>query len=130
MRRLNLRHWSPFFLLGALVLTISLACRIPGQSTPVQPVITIVAPTSVVVELPQPVTSSSSEEESLETLYNTVNPAVVNITIYQKQDSQVVPVSQGSGFVCDLAQEGGCLEHRRAVCWLLLLLQQRRRQSE
>lgn len=41
------------------------------------------------------------ENEALVDLYAKVNPSVVNITVYSQIDDQVVPASQGSGFVFD-----------------------------
>jgi len=52
---------------------------------------------------PQQVTVSSNFEEDavLVDLYSRVNPAVVNITVFQRQNGAVTPVGQGSGFVYD-----------------------------
>jgi 2-alkenal reductase len=45
---------------------------------------------------------TSSDDSTLVELYERVNPAVVNITVYQTQDGVLVPLGQGSGFVYDL----------------------------
>lgn len=58
----------------------------PARATPVQ------------VSLPPDVVD---EQALLVNLYARANPAVVNITIYGLQGSQVAPLGQGSGFVYD-----------------------------
>jgi len=102
MNRSNLRRIWPIFLFGLLVLSVSLACRVPFQSTPVQVVVTAIAPAPVIENIQAPLPAIViSEEEALKALYAQVNPSVVNITVYLKEDNQVLPASQGSGFVYD-----------------------------
>ena len=90
-----------FFVLMALSLT-ALACNALTRNTSVTviPEATVewIEPAQPVQPLPVLVTN---EEEQLITLYERVNPAVVNITTYAAQDAQMLPVSQGSGFVYD-----------------------------
>jgi 2-alkenal reductase len=105
MNRLNLRRIAPIFTFGLLVFMISLACQTPFQlnpASPVQAVVTVVVPTPVVelVQAPLPAVVTS-EEEALKALYAMVNPAVVNITVYLQENDQVLPASQGSGFLYD-----------------------------
>ena len=45
--------------------------------------------------------SSQDQEDLLINLYRQANPAVVNITIYQQVQQEIVPVGAGSGFVFD-----------------------------
>lgn len=102
MNRSNFRRILPIFLFGLLVLSVSLACRVPFQSTPVQVVVTAIAPAPVIENIQAPLPALViSEEEALKALYAQVNPSVVNITVYLKEDNQVLPASQGSGFVYD-----------------------------
>jgi 2-alkenal reductase len=102
MKHSNLKQPLPVFLLGLFVLAVSLACRTPFQAPPVQVVVTAIAPAPVVeqIQAPLPVIVTN-EEEALKALYAQVNPSVVNLTIYLSQDNEVLPASQGSGFVYD-----------------------------
>jgi 2-alkenal reductase len=102
MNRSNLRPVVPFFFFGVLVLMISLACQTPFQAEPVQVLATPVVVTQVVEMVKEPLPMVvTSEEEALKALYAMVNPAVVNITVYLKENDQVLPASQGSGFLYD-----------------------------
>ena len=67
------------------------------NATEPAPVITKIA-TPTQLPLPAEVVD---EQELLVNLYARANPAVVNITIYGQQGSQIAPLSQGSGFVYD-----------------------------
>lgn len=64
-----------------------------GAESPV-----VVQPTPEGVIIPADVLD---EQELLVNLYELANPSVVNLTIYQRQDNLMLPVSQGSGFVYD-----------------------------
>lgn len=102
MNRSNIRPVAPFFFFGVLVLMISLACRTPFQAEPVQVLATPAVVTQVVEMVKEPLPMVvTSEEEALKALYAMVNPAVVNITVYLKENDQVLPASQGSGFLYD-----------------------------
>lgn len=92
----------------AVIVISSVACSFslpfamqPGQpsSAPgnnAQP--TVQVPTPTPLALPAPVLD---EQAVLIELYTRANPAVVNITEYVKEGTQVVPQGQGSGFVYD-----------------------------
>lgn len=67
--------------------------NVPGLSTP-----NLARATPVQLSLPAEVVD---EQALLVNLYARANPAVVNITIYGQQGSQVAPLGQGSGFVYD-----------------------------
>lgn len=88
----------------ALACSLSIPTDISNLQSPVNttPAITALAPTAqsapVKISLP-PV--SAGEEMTLIELYERINPAVVNIITYAKQDNQVAPSGQGSGFVYD-----------------------------
>lgn len=102
MNRSNLRRIAPIFFLGLLVLIISLACRTPFQLAPVQVAATPAVVTQIVEVVKEPLPAViTSEEEALKALYAMVNPAVVNITVYLLENDQVLPASQGSGFLYD-----------------------------
>jgi len=89
--------------LGLLLALLAMACQsvIPGRApatvesseplveATVEPAVQVVAPVI------------SSDDQSLVNLYERVNPAVVNITIYSQQGELLLPQSQGSGFVYD-----------------------------
>ena len=102
MNRPNLRRITPVFFFGLLIAAISLACQVPFQSAPVQVLATPAVVTQVVelVQAPLPAVVTS-EEEALKALYAMVNPAVVNITVYVQENDQILPASQGSGFLYD-----------------------------
>jgi S1-C subfamily serine protease len=69
---------------------------------PVRTVVVVVTPQAPQQPPQQVVASSNFEEDAiLVDLYARVNPAVVNITVYQRQNGVVTPVGQGSGFVYD-----------------------------
>ena len=89
------------FLLLALSLT-ALACKTFSLESSVTTVpeatVEVGIPVQVVEPLPE---LATDEQEQLIALYDRVNPAVVNITTYATQQEQMLPVSQGSGFVYD-----------------------------
>ncbi len=93
--------------IGVLLPVLMLSC---GFFTPAsvktvteQPVRTVQVVVTSPVAQPQNVAVSSNFEEDavLVDLYSRVNPAVVNITVFQRQNGVVTPVGQGSGFVFD-----------------------------
>jgi S1-C subfamily serine protease len=103
----------PVYTLVLLVLpALALACRITipsGQSSVMDEVVktvvvTVEPPSQQGNEINQPVASLQvvSENEQLVDLYARVNPAVVNITNYIEENNQLIPSSQGSGFVYDI----------------------------
>jgi S1-C subfamily serine protease len=103
----------PVYTLVLLVLpALALACRITipsGQSSVMDEVVktvvvTVEPPSQQGNEINQPVQSLQvvSENEQLVDLYARVNPAVVNITNYIEENNQLIPSSQGSGFVYDV----------------------------
>ncbi|MCU0485228.1 MAG: trypsin-like peptidase domain-containing protein [Anaerolineales bacterium] len=89
------------FILLALSLT-ALACNALTRETSVtilpEATVEVIVPVEPVEPLP---VLATNEEAQLISLYERVNPAVVNITTYAAQDGQMLPVSQGSGFVYD-----------------------------
>jgi S1-C subfamily serine protease len=104
MNHSNLKRVLPIPLFGLLVFLVSLACRSPFQTTIPQVVVTVIPPTAIVQQVPAPVSMPAvvtNEEEALKALYAQVNPSVVNLTIYLSQNNQMLPASQGSGFVYD-----------------------------
>src|SRR5574341_2265749 len=105
----NPKYHGPMavLIIGLLLPVLMLSC---GFLTPAsvktvteQPARTV----QVVVTTPKPqpqqvVVSSNFEEDAvLVDLYSRINPAVVNITVFQNQNGVVTPVGQGSGFVYD-----------------------------
>ena len=86
-----------------LLPVMALAC---GSFLPVEPQVsnqevnelTKKAPTPTVLLLPA---LTTDEQEALINVYNRANPAVVNVTQFGQEGSEVVPVGQGSGFVYD-----------------------------
>jgi S1-C subfamily serine protease len=118
---MNSKRKSRKLLILALILpAFALACQavLPLSSSPTQvesPPSAVQVPTPLVVTVPSNV---ANEQDLLVNLYARANPSVVNITIYSDQTSglifpvptpgdqgnpngQVIPVSQGSGFVYD-----------------------------
>ena len=88
-----------FLLLPILALACGISFPLTNLATPTsQPAPTFAPAVQTPVTLPAPVTD---EQSTLIELYQRVNPSVVNITIYASQSGQVVPLSQGSGFVFD-----------------------------
>src|SRR3990170_1752742 len=98
----------------ALFLIPLLACGVfSPTAAPVQPVVItqVVAPTLTVKTSYE---ALSSEEAVLIELYQQVNPSVVNITVYATAtNDQVMPYSQGSGFVYD--SEGNIVTNAHLV---------------
>ena len=112
----NPKYRGPMFVfvIGLLLPVLMLSCGIltpesvrEAPEQPAEPVEQIEpAPTvQVIVQTPVPppvVVSTSFEEDAvLVDLYSRINPAVVNITVFQSEGGAVVPVGQGSGFVYD-----------------------------
>ncbi len=101
----------PRYILIFLLPVLALACRlsIPDRATqePVEVIKTVVVTVEAASsggEVPfQPAAPLTVIEDSepLVELYALANPAVVNITIFSEQNNEVVPASQGSGFVFD-----------------------------
>jgi 2-alkenal reductase len=105
--------------LGLFILMVALACQVsvplineenasePRRNTDqserlpaaefTQPAIPV-GPTPTLVEIPQAVVD---EQSLLVNLYARINPSVVNITDYGSQGGELVPISQGSGYVFD-----------------------------
>lgn len=95
----SLRKIFLFLLLPILALACGISFPLVNMATPTfQPVPTAVQVEQEPVTLPAPVVD---EQSTLIDLYQRVNPAVVNITIYGSQGGQVVALSQGSGFAYD-----------------------------
>lgn len=93
--------------LALLVMSVSMACGVffPNSSS-VEP--ETLGPVETAVFLPdvsqpevQPPSFPLEDESGLTALYERVNPAVVNITVFASQGGDALPVSQGSGFVYD-----------------------------
>ncbi len=89
--------------LSSLVLLVTLACGLfapnfNNSSQTFQSQNTLAVPTPVVISLPEAVTD---EQGVLISLYAMVNPSVVNLTVYGSQGGEIVPLSQGSGFLYD-----------------------------
>jgi 2-alkenal reductase len=90
-------------LVGLFLPILALSCGLltPATSSnvPVQPVQVVVAtpvpPAKTISVIP------SIEDATLVDLYARVNPAVVNITVFQAQNGVMVAQGQGSGFVYD-----------------------------
>lgn len=101
------KHFPWLITLGIILPILSLACSalVPGAPAAApqfeQPEAVV---TMVVQAEPTRVSASPqilSEEPALIDLYNRINPAVVNITVFSRQGNFVVPASQGSGFIID-----------------------------
>ncbi len=87
----------------AFVALVSLACGVSapiasssGAPTPVEVVQTVSPSTN-----PTQGETASSEDQVVIDLYSHLNPSVVNITVYLKQNDTVAPYAQASGFVYD-----------------------------
>jgi len=112
---MNLHRRSSIILIATLVCLVTLACGTfsvnlppadPAEILPpqaqispsgLQPAIASTAQPS----LPKEPLITTNEEAILVDLYKQVNPSVVNIIIYNTQESTVSPASQGSGFLFD-----------------------------
>jgi 2-alkenal reductase len=86
-----------------LLPVLALAC---GVFTPTSVPFAPVPPVQVVVTPPTPPEKAVSvvttvEDSALVDLYSRVNPAVVNITVFETQNGVLTPLAQGSGFVYD-----------------------------
>jgi len=92
-------------LLLLLVMIPLLGCAAFSYSTGMVNILNPRLTPTVVQISPGPGRSSSdgsqNQEELLIYLYSQANPAVVNITIYQQVQQEMVPVGTGSGFVYD-----------------------------
>ncbi len=97
-----------------LVMSVSMACGVffPTASR-VEP--EALEPVETAVFLPEVAAPSFQleDESGLTELYERVNPAVVNITIFASQGGDMLPVSQGSGFVYD--REGNIVTNAHVV---------------
>jgi 2-alkenal reductase len=101
---------SPYILILLLPI-LALACRVSiPNNAPAEPVevirtvvVTVEAAAAQSVDAVQPSAPITivEDSESLVELYARVNPSVVNITVFSEQNDQVIPASQGSGFVYD-----------------------------
>ena len=97
-------RFSPFTLLLALLALTALACRsvIPGAGS--SPVVS--QQVEAIVETYEPLNSAPALPDDgsvdLTALYERINPAVVNVTIYVAVSEEgVIASGQGSGFVYD-----------------------------
>ncbi len=101
----TLKVTRPFLMLTALVLIASLACGLPSRKAAVSPTpqVQVMQPVKPVTAAPVLDASAAAPgDDSLVALYAQVNPSVVNITIYMKNDQgDIVEAAQGSGFVYD-----------------------------
>ena len=89
------------FLLLALSLT-AVACRTVASTDEVTGLPTLAPIINAPVQVAEPLPEFTTDEEAqLIALYERVNPAVVNITIYATSGDDLVASSQGSGFVYD-----------------------------
>lgn len=106
MKKLLYSRHSRLFWIGILLPVLGLACRVSAPQTPPEltspPAIvvpTVAVPNMTALTIPEIV---EDEQSLLIALYKQVNPAVVNITIYGLENSDLVALGQGSGFVYDL----------------------------
>ncbi len=112
-------HKTQLAIIGSVLFVLALACQSVAPNT--LPLSTESA--VLVVETPPQVSESISlptlpqneidEEETLVNLYAKVNPAVVNITVYDTQDGLLLPLGQGSGFVID--QDGHIVTNAHVI---------------
>jgi 2-alkenal reductase len=91
------------FSIAVLLPLIALSCGIftprgvqELPEPPAQVVVTVQAPPEKAVSVIE-----TSEEQVLIDLYARVNPAVVNVTVFETQQGALIPIGQGSGFVFD-----------------------------
>jgi len=104
MSRKNLMGRRAPWMVALLLPLIALSCGIfTPRSTQVQPTprVEVIAPVETVTVERQVTVVQSEEDSALVDLYAQVNPAVVNITVYQTQQGTLLPLGQGSGFVFD-----------------------------
>lgn len=83
---------------------IALSCGVfTPRSSQAQPTprVEVIMPVETVAVERQVTVVQSEDDASLVGLYARVNPAVVNITVYQTQQGTLLPLGQGSGFVYD-----------------------------
>jgi 2-alkenal reductase len=99
------RNWLTILLVGLVFPALAFSCSVfTPQSAPQLPELPQLPDIEVSTPVPPEinrVVASIDEEAALVELYTRANPAVVNITVFQKEDELVVPVGQGSGFVFD-----------------------------
>jgi 2-alkenal reductase len=113
MKPHSLKHRSILLWLGLLLPVVALACQAlaPGGAPAAQlPTPVAAMPTPVMFVAPPEV---ASEDAILVDLYQQVNQAVVNITVYAGQDGQIEALGQGSGFVYD--SEGHIISNAHVV---------------
>lgn len=112
-------HKTQLAFVGSVLFILVLACQSVAPTAP--PLSTDSA--VFLAETPSQVSESISlptlpqneidEEETLVNLYAKVNPAVVNITVYDTQDGLLLPLGQGSGFVID--QDGHIVTNAHVI---------------
>lgn len=109
------RHKRVLIIPLLLFAAVTLACGTlvnnnpPAPAATLEPAVTVIAQTPSSIMLPQ----IASEDQVLVDLYTRVNPSVVNITIYTRNNEQVLPLGQGSGFVFD--ESGNILTNAHVV---------------
>ncbi len=103
MKQQGYRRSIYVLLVGLLLPVLLFSCRFftpeNVQTIPDQPP-TVVVSTPVSPERTTTI-EITGEDEVLVDLYTRVNPSVVNVTVYQRQSGDLLPVGQGSGFVFD-----------------------------
>lgn len=114
MKPANNKNLSKILSVVFVLSIVAMACQvsIPETSFEVNPpqinvptfeAPEIVIPTIIAPELPEiSIPAISGDEQSLLVeLYKRINPSVVNITIYQSEQENLIPLGQGSGFLYD-----------------------------
>jgi 2-alkenal reductase len=100
--RILTRNTRVFLSVIFIFTLVSLACGVSAPRVTTNPP----TPEAAVVQ-PQPTVSTAevklvtAEDLVLIDLYNRLNPAVVNITVYLNENGQLTPFAQASGFVYD-----------------------------
>lgn len=122
MIMLNKQKISILILIGLLLTMSMLACRVsvPPQQAITIPEVTIVVPTMIAPELPEITIPEitipqilQDEQDVIVSLYERINPAVVNITVYSSLNGNLTPLGQGSGFLYD--QNGNFITNAHVV---------------
>jgi 2-alkenal reductase len=115
---------APVVLMISVVLLVGLGCRtlVPTETPSIEFVVvtstaetdleteTSIQATQVEVQVPL---TSTDEQQILVSLYEKVNPAVVNITALENQNDQLLEYSEGSGFLYD--QEGNIVTNAHVI---------------